>query len=55
MAKKKKLYAGVGAKCTIFTRFIHPRVTLDDNNYRSIDLKDAIFDGYELLNKVSRK
>jgi hypothetical protein len=35
MTKKKKLYPGVGATCTILTRFMHPRVNLDDQNHRT--------------------
>jgi hypothetical protein len=35
MAKKKKLYPGIGAKCTVLTRFIHPRVVSDDQNHRT--------------------
>lgn len=35
MAKSTKLYAGKGAKCTILTRFIHPRVLVDDNGHRT--------------------
>ena len=35
MVKKKKLYAGVGAKGTILTRFINPRVVFDDHAHRT--------------------
>ena len=35
MGKNRKLYAGVGAKCTILTRFIHPRVVIDDKGHRT--------------------
>jgi hypothetical protein len=36
MAKqKKKIRAGVGARCSIFTRFLYPKQIVDDNNHRS--------------------
>jgi hypothetical protein len=46
MARNKKLYAGVGAKCTILTRFIHPKVVLEDNGHRT---------KIELLSKENKK
>ena len=35
MVKTAKLFPGVGAKCTILTRFIHPRVLLADQSHRT--------------------
>ena len=35
MVKKVKLFPGVGARCTILTRFIHPRVVLEDQHHRT--------------------
>jgi hypothetical protein len=35
MTKKVKLFPGIGAKCTVLTRFIHPRVVPDDQNHRT--------------------
>lgn len=48
MPRNKKLYPGVGARCTILTRFIHPRVHplsdqgADKNHRTEVELISAI-------------
>ena len=41
MAKKKKLFAGVGAKCSVLTKYLHPKKTgLDDKHRTTCILKE---------------
>ena len=47
---KKKLYFGVGATCTILTRFIHPKQSVEDKSHRST----VVVTGQE-VKKVNRK
>jgi hypothetical protein len=41
MVKEKKLCAGVGAKCSVITKFVHPKKTgLEDGHRTTCILKE---------------
>ncbi|KAG7368234.1 hypothetical protein IV203_030977 [Nitzschia inconspicua] len=50
MAKKKRLFPGIGAKCTILTRFMKPNGGLSkEKDHRSIVvLKEFFYEGHRL-------